>query len=450
MVAAAMPLTGGLPLLALRGGSSVVQAGVVSSAASLTKNIMGIGVLTVAAGMAAGTGVAPATIAMAVFHMTAAYTFALFGELCASTGLGSSCTFQGIWIKTLGGSSAWLVSASIGALTFSICAVYLICLGELLPPLLAQIRAPDWLRSRRAAILIAAAFVIPSCFAHSLAGLWAVSLLGVGALAYTALFSLLRCSDGSYKPCGRFFDSMPAELRASFGRDTHPWRMSRNTAVLIANLGVALCVHFNAPGFYRSLAKATPARFAAVTYMSFGCVFVLTLLIALPGYLTFGGACQPLVLSNYHPTSDGAATAARCATAASLCCSFPLVFAALRETALSLAVSAIGDAASVAGSRSWWIATLLLPAAAVSLALAVSDLGLVVGLLGSLLGGGIMYAAPAAMHAAAVLATPAGSPVARSLTLLVDALLVIYGVVGQMLVGTIITWQHSRNGPSQP
>ena len=81
---------------------------------------------------------------------------------------------------------------------------------------------------------------------------------------------------------------------------------------------------------------------------AFGGVFILTLLIALPGYFTFGDACQPLILSNYHPTDDGYATCARLATAASLACSFPLVFAALREAALALAARALrgGDAAA--------------------------------------------------------------------------------------------------------
>ena len=69
--------------LALRGGAAAPTAGLVSSTASLTKNIMGIGVLTIAAGMAAGTGIGPATLAMAVTTLAAAYSFALLGDACA-------------------------------------------------------------------------------------------------------------------------------------------------------------------------------------------------------------------------------------------------------------------------------------------------------------------------------------------------------------------------------
>lgn len=388
--------------------------------------------------------IAPLSLTQRVGVVLCADTFVLLGQLCASTGLEGSCSFEGLWAATLGPSSACLVSASIGTLTFFICSVYLICLGELLPPLLDSIGVPTRLRSRRAAILLAAGLVLPSCFARSLAGLAAISLLGVGALAYTALFSMWRYLDGSYASGGRFHAAMPVKLRASFGTQTRAWRVSRNTAVLVANLGVALCAHFNAPSFYRSLKDSSPARFGLMAYISFGAVFVLTLLIALPGYFTFGGACQPLVLTNYHPTADRAASAARVATAASLCCSFPLVFAALREAVLTVATSRGGAAAAgVAGGRAWWLATVLLPALAVMLALLVADLGLVVGLLGSLLGGGIMYVAPAAMHAAALLARTGGAA-AAPLALLADVALIVYGVVGQMVVGTTVTWRNSQ------
>ena len=463
------PTLGPLPLaraslLALRGGASqemnaAAAAGLLASTASLTKNILGIGVLTIAAGMAAGTGVGPATLAIGGFHVMAAYTFILLGELCGSTGLGATCSFEGLWASTLGESTSWLVSASIGALTFSVCTVYLICLGELLPPLLAVLRAPTALRSRRAGILLAASLVLPACLPKSLAGLSAVSLLGVGALVYTAIFSLLRWADGAYSHDGAqnkggtttqlsFYQSMPEALRPDFA-SVQPWRVSGQTAVLIANLGVALCAHFNAPGFYRSLESASPARFATMGYSAFAAVFFLTLCIALPGYFTFGANSQPLILTNYHPTDDAAATCARLATAASLCCSFPLVFAALREAVLAVGARGLSEAAMAAfvvpGGRCWWTATLALPTLAVAIALVVDDLGLVVGLLGSVLGGGIMYVAPAAMHAAQLLKRgEQGGGGRRALLLAVDAAIAAYGVLGQMVMGTVVTWRNAR------
>jgi amino acid permease len=423
----------GSPALAvamrLRGGEATT--GMLGAGASLTKNILGIGVLTIAGGMSSGTGVGPASLAMILFTLMSAFTFSSLGDLCASTDLGEACTFEELWAVTLGSSSRWLVSAMIGSLTFAICSVYLMCLGQLLPPVLALVHAPPALRSRHATVALAAAALFPLCTFRSLSGLASTSILGVAALIYTALFSLWRYIDGSYHEGGRYHQTMPAHLRANFA-GLRRWRVSSATALLVANLGVALCAHFNAPSFYRSLSHATPARFAKLAYGAFGAVLLLTFLIALPGYYTFGSNCQPLILVNYHPTEDAAATAARVATAASLYLSFPFAFAALREAAL----------ARLGGN--WWATTCLLHFAVVATALAVEDLGLVVGLLGSVFGGCIMYATPAAMHLAQLVSRGGGAaPGGRArevLAIIVDVAILLYGVFGQMITGTMNIW----------
>ena len=111
----------------------------------------------------------------------------------------------------------------------------------------------------------------------------------------------------------------------------------------------------------------------------------------------------------------------------------------------------------MAGGTAWWAATLLLPSLALTLALLVDDLGLVVGLLGSLLGGAIMYVVPPVIHATQILgaAAAASSPeggasgglgLGGKLALGVDALFVLYGVGGQMVAGTLITYRHALRG----
>lgn len=246
---------------------------------------------------------------------------------------------------------------------------------------------------------------------------------------------------------GRYHDAMPVALRADFD-GVQPWQLSEQSLVLLANLGVALCAHFNAPAFYRVLAGATAQRFRVMAYGAFGFVFVLSVLIAHPGYYTFGKACQPLILNNYHPTADGLATAARVATAASLCCSFPLAFAALREAALAASAPLLARWLPVAsgGGGVWWAVTTLLPSAALTLALLVDDLGLAVGMLGSVLGGAIMYVAPAAMHATLLLRGKPSAAGSRTpwLALTADAALLLYGIFGQMIAGTLITYREAE------
>ena len=71
-----------------------------------------------------------------------------------------------------------------------------------------------------------------------------------------------------------------------------------------------------------------------------------------------------------------------------------------------------GAAGAAVGGPAWWLATLLLPSLALAVALRVDDLGLVVGILGAVLGGAIMYVVPAAVHALQLLAS---SPPAQEL-----------------------------------
>jgi len=187
---------------------------------------------------------------------------------------------------------------------------------------------------------------------------------------------------------------------------------------------------------YRGLINRTPARFLAVTALGFGGTLLVTLLIMAVGFATFGDECEDLILSNYHEHADVAATAARLATAASLAASFPLVFFALRESALSGVRRAFSLALPAsAGSSLWLGATLLLPAASTLLALALPNLGLAVGILGSILGGALTYVFPALIRFS--LARSRGHAVS-----LFDAVLLVYGVLAQCVAGTIITWKY--------
>jgi hypothetical protein len=242
-----------------------------------------------------------------------------------------------------------------------------------------------------------------------------------------------------------------------------------------------------APSFYRTLAFASPARFRLVTFSSFGIVFLISLLHALPGFFTFGRSCQPLLLNNYHPTEDRPATAARAATAASLICSFPFVFMGLREAVLPTLAPWVARLHSSTTMPSftlglktgltpglppsaahWLLTSLLIGSPIVSTALLASNLGLVVGLMGSILGGALMYLAPAAMHAACLLgplniaggggvqwisaaaAAARALPPGRRLALAADVGLILYGLVGQMVVGTAIIYKYAQEKEVPP
>ena len=161
---------------------------------------------------------------MAVTTFIAAYTFSLLGDVCQAGEFGTSCAFEKVWTSTLGAGSAWLPQASIGCLTFCICSVYLICLGELLPPLLTLFGVPARLRSRRASVLLAAAATFPLCLRRSLAGLEFSSYLGVAAILYTAAFSLMRWIDGTYSESAHSTIACQYTCGRAFQTPRHRWR----------------------------------------------------------------------------------------------------------------------------------------------------------------------------------------------------------------------------------
>lgn len=218
-------------LLAIRGGGGDASAllGVAGATAALTKAVVGLGVLTLANGISSGTGVGPSTIAMATTTAVGAYTFSLVGEVCDLSGLGAASTFQNLWVASMGASSLWLLQSAIVSLCFSLCTVYLLCLGELLPPLFTLARAPIPLRFRRPCVLVGAAAVLPLCLQSSLSGLSFASLLGASAVAFTCLFLVGRWLDGSYARGGRFFDQMPPALQANVEGSPTVWQVTART-----------------------------------------------------------------------------------------------------------------------------------------------------------------------------------------------------------------------------
>lgn len=406
-----------------------------ASIAALVKTIMGVGVLTLCQAMGAGTGLAPATLMMLTITLASAYSFALLGHTCGAASIGDTCTFGSLWASTIGKSSSWIVDASISAFTACICTVIFIVLGDLLPPLFSLMQLPSALCSRRSALLFAFFTVMPLCAQKSLANLSFSSYLGMGALLYTAVFLSARYLGNGYREGGRWHDEMPPALRPANGVPT--WNISKFTPVLIANLGISTCAHFSAPEFYANLARRTPFRFDLMVYSAYAIVLVLSLVIACAGYFTFGTNSQVLILNNYHETKDGPATAARAATVASIICSFPLAFAALRTAFLGIATrgSSVGDAA-------WWSTTLAIPTACLAIALSFDDLGLIVGLLGSILGGAIIYVFPAVIHMALLRKT--GTMASNRIVLLADIVLLVYGIFIQMGWGTFTTLESHQ------
>ena len=89
-------------------------------------------------------------------------------------------------------------------------------------------------------------------------------------------------------------------------------------------------MHYNSPRFYTELAEANIPRFTHAVVASFGLSAVVYVVIAVAGFLTFGGHCDGLILNNYSD-HDPLAIFCRLAIAFSTLLTFPIVFIGFRD-----------------------------------------------------------------------------------------------------------------------
>ncbi|RYH28750.1 hypothetical protein EON65_10980 [archaeon] len=238
-------------------------------------------------------------------------------------------------------------------------------------------------------LLLTSVVLLPLVSLRSLNALAPFSLLGLGGTLYTAIFMLVRFLDKSYAPGGKFFSQIP--FKPSFNA-RGGYAFNHLTLVLLSMLSTSYIAHYNAPKFYTELRNNTMERFNQVVGGAFGASVLFFTLIMCVGFLTFGGASQGFILSNYAG-SDILATLARLAIGVALVTGYPFTFSALREGIL--------DMANVKGenrSKLFTPVTAGLLATVTALALVLKDVGFVVSISGALFGCALMFIIPAVMN----------------------------------------------------
>lgn len=377
-------------------GDKPSGASVSSTVVNLAKNIVGSGVLALAAGVAAFSSqqvaVVPALGLMLFMCAVSAYTFSLIARVSALVGASS---YRDAWAKVFGEKSAILPATivvfktSVGALS------YAIILGESAASMASLAGAPSFLRSSNAWIgLISSFLLLPLCLMRDLSSLAFGSILGTAGTIYTALFMWFRYFEKSYAVGGKFFAAMPVAAQPAFAAAGSAPLFNLNIFVLISMLATTFLAHYNAPKFYDEL--AAPAgeklkKFNLAVGGGFGLAAVLCGAIMSVGFLTFGGSAQGLILNSYA-TADPLAFLARLGIGLSVLFSYPLLFLGLRQGVLQLLKL---DGMSNKVHR---ISTIAIMAAINGAALFVKDLGLVTALGGAILGSVLVYIMPALMH----------------------------------------------------
>jgi len=441
-----------------KGGSEEVPEGNMSMASSifnLAKNIIGGGMLALPAGMAAGqgTGWAAAVILVSLSGLFSAYTFFLIGKCTEYT---KSPDFRTLWNRTLGPQTSWVIDAVFVTLMGGVSIMYSCFIGDLFSSLGKMTSLPDCLTNRTPAMLaITLVVLVPLCLLRDLSALSSSSLIGLVAVLYTAVFIGLRLFDGSYASGGQFLEGLDEAVKPSFKEGSTILSLGLGSTVLLNMLATAYMAHPNGVKFYNELKNRSFARFGVVVYGSMALAGALYLFVMLAGFQTFGMNSQGLILNNYHGSEDILATVGRLATGVSILTSYPFAFVALRSSFVSILKSArapekaqnqksllekLGDKVATidTSSKVWTTVTLLLMGLTTLVGAATKDVGLVVSLLGSLLGAGIIFSMPTAMYLSVLrsdktISRSKSEVIALHLFVLLGGILAIMGTVVTLL-----------------
>eukprot|EP00536_Pseudo-nitzschia_multiseries_P009122 jgi/Psemu1/319557/estExt_fgenesh1_pm.C_2480003 len=393
---------------------------------NLVKGIVGVGVLSLPAGVAAfgsaPSAFIPAGILITVIGILSAYGFALIGKVCAYTGAQS---YREAWSKTVGESTSWIPAWSVTFKTFLACLAFSMVLADTFSSLLETTRNPTLL-------VVTALVLLPLCLLKNLKSLAPFSLLGVMGMAYTAVAMTLRYMDGSYaigeETQGKFIEQVASSLRPKFGNMGAESVFSPNALILVCMLSTAYMAHFNAPKFYLELKDNTLPRFNAVVSFGFGISILLMGFITMVGFLTFGKACDGLVLNNYAG-GDILMGLSRVAVAVSLVFSYPLAFTGCRDGFLDLAKIPVQKRS--AGVLN--LMTLGLLGVITFFACTLTDVSFVLAFGGATLGNALTYVFPALMYRAVVAQQGRNEKFGVNVSLASAALGIVMGAIGAQM-----------------
>lgn len=207
---------------------------------NLVKSIVGVGVLSLPAGIAAfGTSksaLAPALLFITVIGVLSGYGFSLIGRVCAYTG---AISYRDAWSKSVGESSSWIAGWSTTIKTFLACLAFSMVLGDTFSSILSQPRTISLLG-------VTFCVLLPLCWMKDLASLAPFSLLGVCGMLYTALAMTVRSLDGTYRlPDGPFLADVAEDLRPAFDNANGlATAFSPRALILICMLSTAYMAHF--------------------------------------------------------------------------------------------------------------------------------------------------------------------------------------------------------------
>lgn len=182
-----------------KGGTATIPNEILN----LVKCIVGAGVLSLSAGVAAfgsaPSALIPAAFLIAVMGATSAYTFMLLARVSAMTG---AMSYADAWNKTRGKGTSWIIAASSVLDCFAGNLTYSMVLADTFKALLSSIGIGV---TRTHALLgLTSSVLLPLCLVRDLSALAPFSLVGITGMLYTAVAIGIRYFGGAYAiPAGK-------------------------------------------------------------------------------------------------------------------------------------------------------------------------------------------------------------------------------------------------------
>eukprot|EP00438_Fugacium_kawagutii_P004954 Skav236195 [mRNA] locus=scaffold747:4642:6248:- [translate_table: standard] len=308
---------------------------VVGLASNVCKSLVGEGILSLPAGIAAGTGLVPGLLVMGAFCFVMMYSFWSIGRCCEAA---NAKTHGEVGLALGGRTFAFFMELTNLLKSGLACAAYALVIGRNTSDILSAFGFEGWYSTPRLSFLTVLLLVLlPLCLLRDLSKLAFSSLFGLLCEAGVVIFMIVRLASGQYRVGGQFYDSQRPGTQVAWGEQSGPriFTVNLSVFVLIGSMSTAFLAHYNAPKFYHQLRAPSTGRFRKATTGGFSVALLLYATAMVVGYLTFGENCQGNILHNYSP-EDPWATTSRLAMLLATICGFPLCFTGFRTATLAL------------------------------------------------------------------------------------------------------------------
>jgi len=209
---------GDLPREEDKGG----QATIASEVASMTKNLIGCGALSLCNGIALCSNAPGAIWAgnfwILILGVIFGYFCWLIAKVCSLTG---RTTYRGIWQETVGYQGSMAVSIVNGLKASLADLAYTTILSDTAKSLLlsAGYDVPRGV----CLLVVTLVFILPLCMLKNLHVLAPFSVLGTAGVIFTTVVMFIRYWDGSYEPGGKYFEDIDVSKQPSFGTINNAW-----------------------------------------------------------------------------------------------------------------------------------------------------------------------------------------------------------------------------------